>query len=87
MAAKENNYPYWVEGTEERIREILEDYNKNIHKFEVGHSKRAGVRARKNLLELWHLCRARRKEILERSKELGWQLHPSWNNIEGDDDG
>jgi len=84
--ATENNYPYWVEGTEEEIRQVLEDYNSNIQKFETKHSKRAGIRARKNLLQLFHLCRLRRKEISERSKELGWKVHPSWNNI-GDDDG
>ncbi len=84
--ATENNYPYWVEGTEEEIRQVLEDYNTNIQKFETQHSKRAGIRARKNLLQLFHLCRLRRKEISERSKELGWKVHPSWNNI-GDDDG
>ena len=60
------------EPTEKRIREVLEDYNKNIWKFEVKDSKAAGVRARGNLLELYHLCRTRRKEILERKKQIVW---------------
>lgn len=75
----------FIEGKEKRIREILEDYNKNIHKFEQKNSLRAGVRARNNLLELYHLCRARRKEILDRSKEIrqSWtEIHPSWEGLE-----
>lgn len=68
--------------TEKRIREVLEDYNKNIHKFEQKDSARAGVRARNNLLELFHLCRQRRKEILERKKTLKWVKHESWEGID-----
>ena len=60
----------FIEGNEKRIREVLSDYNNNIHQFEQKNIKRAGVRARANLLELFHLCRARRKEILERSKKI-----------------
>lgn len=60
----------FIEGNERRIREVLSDYNTNIHQFEQKNIKRAGVRARANLLELFHLCRARRKEILERSKKI-----------------
>ena len=60
------------EPTEKRIREVLEDYNKNIWKFEVKDSKAAGVRARGNLLELYNLCRVRRKEILKRKKQIVW---------------
>lgn len=60
----------FIEGNEKRIREVLSDYNTNIHQFEQKNIKRAGVRARANLLELFHLCRARRKEILERSKRI-----------------
>jgi hypothetical protein len=60
----------FIEGNERRIREVLSDYNNNIHQFEQKNIKRAGVRARSNLLELFHLCRARRKEILERSKRI-----------------
>ena len=71
----------FIHGTEKHIRQVLAEYNKNIHKFETKDSKAAGVRARKNLLELFHLCRTRRKEILERSKTLGWQEHPSWEGI------
>lgn len=74
----------FVFGTEARIREVLGEYNKNIHKFEQKDSKRAGVRARNNLLELFHLCRARRKEILERSKGLdhSYTMHDSWIGVE-----
>ena len=60
----------FIEGNERRIREVLSDYNNNIHQFEQKNIKRAGVRARANLLELFHICRARRKEILERSKRI-----------------
>lgn len=56
--------------TEKRIRDILEDYNKNVWRFEVKNSKAAGVRARNNLLEFYQLCKIRRKEILERKKQL-----------------
>lgn len=77
----------FIFGNEARIREVLADYNTNIHKFEQKDSRRAGVRARNNLLELFHLCRARRKEILERSKDIHEQRqsleeHPSWEGIE-----
>jgi hypothetical protein len=80
--------PYYIEGTEARIREVLTEYNDNIHRFETKHSKRAGVRARNNLLELWHLCRKRRKEILEQSKTqaYGYWEHPSWAGIDEDDE-
>lgn len=80
-----NDLPYWVDGTELRIREVLTDYNNNIQKFETEHSKRAGIRARKNLLELFHLCRARRKEISLQSKEYGYFLHPSWEGVDEDE--
>lgn len=72
----------FIFGTEKRIREVLAEYNTNIHKFEQKDSMRAGIRARGNLLELFHLCRARRKEILERKKEIklkNWTVHPSWS--------
>lgn len=75
----------FIEGTEKRIREVLSEYNTNIHKFEQKDSMRAGVRARNNLLELFHLCRKRRKEILERKKEIKerlWTVHPSWEDVD-----
>ena len=75
----------FIHGNEKRIREVLGEYNENIHKFETKDSKAAGRRARANLLELFHLCRARRKEILERSKTLVWEMHPSWEGVEDDD--
>lgn len=77
----------FIHGTEKRIREVLVDYNKNIKQFEQKDSRRAGVRARNNLLELFHLCRARRKEILLRSKELKEYYstpHPSWEGVQDD---
>jgi len=58
------------EPTEKRIREILDEYKENIWRFEVKDSKAAGVRARNNLLELHHLCKTRRREILERKKTI-----------------
>ena len=58
--------------TEKKLRQVLSDYNINITKFETKNSKAAGVRARLNLLELYQLCKTRRKEILERKKELGY---------------
>jgi len=58
------------EATEKQIREIFESYKENIWRFEVKDSKAAGVRARHNLLELGKLCKVRRKEILERKKEI-----------------
>ena len=65
------------EPTEKRIREVLKEYTDNIYRFEVKDSKAAGIRARNNLLELHHLCKQRRKEILERKKTLKtfrWEL-------------
>lgn len=56
--------------TEQRLREVLAEYEQNIWKFEVKDSKAAGVRARSNLLELYGLAKQRRLEILERKKEL-----------------
>ena len=56
--------------TEKKIRDVLEDYNKNVWKFEVKDSKAAGVRARNNLLEFYQLCKIRIKEILDRKKKL-----------------
>lgn len=71
------------EPTEKRIRQVLAEYNENITKFEVKDSKAAGVRARFNLLELHHLCKKRRKEILARSKTLHkYEVHPSWQGVE-----
>ena len=58
------------EPTEKRIREVIDSYKENIWRFEINDSKAAGVRARNNLLELYHLCRQRRKEILERKKQI-----------------
>ena len=74
--------PYYIEGNEERFRELLAEYNENLHQFETKSNKSAGRRARKNLLELYHLCRTRRAEILEGMKECGWHEHPSWQGIE-----
>jgi hypothetical protein len=56
--------------TEKRLREIIDEYKENVWRFEVKDSKAAGVRARHNLLELHHLCKTRRKEILERKKTI-----------------
>jgi hypothetical protein len=56
--------------TEKRLRELIDEYKENIWRFEVKDSKAAGVRARNNLLELGKLVKARRKEILERKKEI-----------------
>lgn len=64
-----NKVPYYIEGLEEEIRQILTDYNENIHTFYSKQSVRAGRRARNNLLELWHLIRPRRREILEEMRE------------------
>jgi RecB family exonuclease len=56
--------------TEKRLREVFEEYTKNIWSFEIKDSKAAGVRARNNLLELAKLTKPRRKEILERKKTI-----------------
>jgi hypothetical protein len=61
--------PYYIEGKEEEIRKVLSEYNENIHRFYTKQSVRAGRRARNNLLELYHLIRPRRKEILEEMHE------------------
>ncbi len=74
----------FIEGTEQRLREVLVEYDDNIRRFETLNSKKAGVRARHNLLELYAICKLRRKEILERKRTLGWVEHPSWDGIEED---
>ena len=56
--------------TEKRLRELVDEYKENIWRFEVKDSKAAGVRARHNLLELGKLTKERRKQILERKKEI-----------------
>lgn len=77
----------WQNETEQRFRELLGLYNEDIYKFEVNKNKRAGIRARAYLLELYHLCRLRRKEILEDKRNIKWYEHPSWEGIEEDGDG
>lgn len=75
--------PPWQNETEQRFRELLGMYNEDIYKFEVQGNKRAGVRARAYLLELFHLCRTRRKEILEDKREISYNwVHPSWERYE-----
>jgi len=76
--------PPWQNETEQRIRELLGLYNEDIFKFEVNKNQRAGVRARAYLLELYHLCRIRRKEILKDKKEMKWYEHPSWEGFDED---
>lgn len=76
----------FIEGTEMRLREVINEYDINIRQFEQKDNKRAGVRARANLLELYHICRQRRKEICARSKTiLPREEHPSWANISEED--
>lgn len=73
----------FIYGTEQMIREVITEYDINIREFEQKNNKRAGVRARANLLELGFLCKKRRREILERRKELGkWEVHPSWEGVD-----
>lgn len=72
----------FINGLEARLRAVLGEYNTNIHQFEQKNIKRAGVRARANLLELFHICRARRKEILERSKRIEGGQCPDWVEVE-----
>jgi len=78
--------PPWQSETEIRIRELLGLYNEDIFKFETKKNKRAGIRARAYLLELHHLCKTRRKEILEDKKEMGWFEHPSWEGVDEEDE-
>lgn len=66
--------------TEKRIRELCEAYYTNIHAFETKDNKAAGKRARQNLIELYHLCRVRRKEILARQKQI---LPIKWESEDG----
>jgi hypothetical protein len=74
--------PPWQNETEMRLRELLSLYNEDIFKFETQKNKRAGVRARAYLLELYHLCRTRRKEILEDKRQMTYEIHPSWEAYE-----
>jgi len=74
--------PPWQNETETRLRELLSSYNEDIIKFECKGNKRAGVRARTLLLELHHLCKKRRKEILQKKKSMVMYEHPSWEAYE-----
>lgn len=73
----------FIDGLEMRLREVIQEYDINVRQFEQKNNKQAGVRARANLLELFHLCRARRKEIRQRYLSMGkWEIHPSWEGID-----
>jgi len=76
----------WVEDepTEQYMREIMRLYFENVNDLNTKKNMAAGVRARKYLLELFHLCKKRRKEILEQKREYKYRVHPSWegnNNL------
>jgi hypothetical protein len=71
--------------TEQEIRRILAEYNENIHKYETKGFRTPGVRARKNLIDLYPLLKKRRKEILDGYKNKPKLVeHPSWEGIEDD---
>jgi hypothetical protein len=75
----------WTEDypTEQYMREIMRLYFENINELNTKKNMQAGVRARQYLLELFHLCRKRRKEILEQKRGYKYRVHPSWER-EGD---
>lgn len=54
--------------TQEQIKAAYEAYVEENEKFVVKGNKAAAGRARKALLELAKLCKARRAEILEEKK-------------------
>jgi hypothetical protein len=73
----------WTEDypTEQYMREVMRLYFENVNDLNTNKNMTAGVRARKYLLELFHLCRKRRKEILEQKREYKYRVHPSWEGV------
>ena len=61
---KEFYYKIDPTNSHDRILELFKIYFIDNEKFMHKYNKEAGKRARKALLELHHLCRQRRKEIL-----------------------
>jgi len=61
---KEFYYKIDPTNSHDRILELFKIYFVDNEKFMHKYNKEAGKRARKALLELHHLCRQRRKEIL-----------------------
>jgi hypothetical protein len=61
---KEFYYKIDPTNSHDRILELFKIYFVDNEKFMHKYNREAGKRARKALLELHHLCRQRRKEIL-----------------------
>ena len=59
------------------VVELLKHHFEEYSKYELRYMQKArhidGVRARRHLLVLFHLCRARRMEILKHNKKLKWE--------------
>lgn len=74
----------WVEDepTEQELRDVLRYYFEQVHMLNADKNMSAGVRARKALLHVFHLCRQRRKEILEQKSEYKYHVHSSWKDID-----
>ncbi len=55
----------------ERLREVIENTEEDVHKFYNKGNKSAGVRVRKSMQEIKEIAQAIRQEILEiRKKSL-----------------
>lgn len=65
----------FIFGIEKEIRDLLKDYNDEIHKFEQKNIKRSGVKARKILGKLRIILRQRRIQILNRLKKIKNRRH------------
>jgi hypothetical protein len=61
---KEFYYKISPTNSHDRMLELFKTYFQENEKFMHKYNKEAGKRSRKALLELYHLCRKRRKEIL-----------------------
>jgi len=74
----------WVEDepTEQEMREVMRYYFEQVNLLNTNKNMTAGVRARKALLEIFHLCRKRRKEILDQKAEYKYRIHDSWDQVE-----
>lgn len=65
-------FGYRIQPTEchNQLLHYMEEYKIHVEKYMKKKNRAAGRRARKALLNIFHLSRARRIEILERTKQL-----------------
>lgn len=70
VLVEEFKYKIKPTDTHKRFMQLADEYWKNNEKFMKKANITAGIRARKCLIELFHICRQRRAEISESSHEI-----------------